>query len=134
APTATRWRPTTTRSLARPSSLSAAAKAASSSAAKPTKTSSDSTNERVPEDSLGAVAADHAVDAAAGVGGGRAEVEAADRRRVPEPAGDRTEHQLLVEGVGPAAEVAVDEIGVGGLEVLRRVHGLADDAATQAGR
>ena len=60
-----------------------------------------------------------AVDAAAGVRGGRAEVEAGDPGLGPAEPGDRAEDQLLVQLGGAAVDRAADEVGVAGLELAR---------------
>src|SRR5690606_34213796 len=75
-----------------------------------------------------------AVDPAAGVRGGRGEVEAADRRLRPGELGGRAEDELLVELRRPAVDRAADEVAVRRLERRRRVDVAAADAVAEAGR
>ena len=81
----------------------------------------------------GRVGATGAMDPAAGMGRGRRQPQPFDRGPGPERADDRPEDELLVQVVGPAADIACDEVRV---EVLQpgggeNVTGL--DAVGEAG-
>src|SRR5580658_1204180 len=81
---------------------------------------SDPPSPPVGQHPLGAVSPTHAVHATAGVGGGRAQVEAGDGGGVAEPARHRPEDQLLVDGARPGAEIPADQVGVLRGELGRR--------------
>jgi hypothetical protein len=70
------------------------------------------------------------VDAAAGRRGGAAQDQAGDRRGVGAQGRPQDEAH---EVVGPAADVAADEVPVVSLEIARVVHGAGQDQPAEAG-
>ena len=74
------------------------------------------------------------MDAAARVGGRRAQVEPRDPGLGPAEAGDRPEDQLLVQLRGPPVDGAADQVGVALLQLAGSEHPAGDDAGAEAGR
>ncbi|NCL73395.1 hypothetical protein AIIKEEIJ_00832 [Rhodococcus sp. YH1] len=71
----------------------------------------------------------HPVDATAGMGGRAGQVHTLDRRAGTTEAGQRPEHELLMDLGGAAVDRPPDEVRVGGLEVARALHAAVHDRA-----
>src|SRR5437016_4157263 len=77
---------------------------------------------QVAEEDAGRIGAARPVYASARVGRSASQIETPNGSAVPEPAGHRTEDELLVDREAAARDVAVDQIGVRRVEVERRAR------------